>query len=246
VSYLISEDDSGASIPSSSSASSDLLATIYCTDENLAVRLAGDFVLLTPKWQVLAEGTDGAFASNGRWTLTSASAAFDTSGAAAGSVVWLTKPTATFGGGGELIAVDSVTNATTLAVRRCGLTAGEGKPPGPVGGLSSISYKILTLRPQIEEASFEINRRYMIDPAWAGRQPSDCYDLRDLRQACVLTVAVQRIQAEVQNNSKYASWGAKLETYTQELGDVLARVRLRWTQDDRLVPGSPFNTRLIR
>ena len=34
------------------------LATVYCTDEDVAVRAGGDFILLCPKWQSRAYGTD--------------------------------------------------------------------------------------------------------------------------------------------------------------------------------------------
>ena len=68
--------------------------------------------------------------------------------------------------------------------------------PGPVRGATGVEFLIATLDPQVEEASFDLNRRFWIDPNIAGRTPGDVYDLRDLRQACVLTVLAQRYASE--------------------------------------------------
>ena len=49
------------------------LATVYATDENLAIRSSSDFTMLCPDWQKLAFGTDGAFTVGAPWVLKSAS-----------------------------------------------------------------------------------------------------------------------------------------------------------------------------
>lgn len=218
------------------------LTTVYCTDEDIAVRAGGDFALLCPRWQKLAYGTDGALAANS-FTLTSASASF-TGDVTTGHVVWLKKPTSSFTGSGELLAVDSVPTSTSLVLRRLGLDSGIGQPPS-TSSVSSIEYVVQSLGPQIEEASFALNQAYRIDPAWSGRMPSDVYDLRDLRQACVLTVLMQRLQAEVQDKSD-AAWALKLRTYATELAEVRSRLQLRWSQDDRRPATNWFGTRLVR
>ena len=83
------------------------LATVYATDEHIAVRATGDFTVLCPDWQRVAAGVDGVFAADAPWTLTSASVDFEAAGVASGHVISLTAPKATFKGSGELLAVDA-------------------------------------------------------------------------------------------------------------------------------------------
>ena len=40
--------------------------------------------------------------------------------------------------------------------------------------------------------------------------------------------------------------GEKLRVYQQELASVLARVTLRWSQDERRQPTNWFSTRIVR
>jgi hypothetical protein len=203
----------------------DRLAVVYATDENLAVRAGGDFAMLCPDWQKLAAGTDGLFASGSPWSLSCAGVNFNAAGVVAGHVVSLRKPTTVFKGSGELLAVDAVAG-NNVTLRRLGCNPGLGQPPAPVAGLTAVEFQIATLDPQIDEASFELNRRFSIDPKVPGRTPADVYDLRDLRQACVLTVLAQRYAAETR--STQGDFALKLTQVRQDLAEVLARLQLRW------------------
>ena len=109
-------------------AAPDQLATVYATDENIAVRASGDFTMLCPDWQKLACGTDGTFAAGAPWVLTSASVDFVGAGVTARHVVLLQKPNTVFKGSGELLAVDSASPAG-LTLRRLGAGLGVGSPP---------------------------------------------------------------------------------------------------------------------
>jgi hypothetical protein len=220
------------------------LTTVYATDENIAVRASGDFAMLCPDWQKLAFGTDGTFAAGSPWVLTSASVNFTAAGVSAQHVVLLSKPSTAFKGSGELLAVQSATdNAITL--RRLGGSLNAGQPPAQAAGLTGVEFLIATLDPQIEEASFDLNRRFLIDPNLAGRTPSDIYDLRDLRQACVLTVLAQRYAAEVRGSQ--GDFALKLAQVRQELSEVLPRLQLRWGPSGLDTPSTNwFSTRLVR
>jgi hypothetical protein len=225
-------------------ASTDPLAVTYATDENIAIYASGDFAMLCPDWQKLAYGVDGVFSSGSPWLLSSASVNFATAGVTAQHVVLLKKPAPVFKGSGELLAVDSAT-AQGVVLRRLGASLGIGQPPSPSAGVTGVEFLIATLDPQIEEASFDLNRRLWIDPNVAGRTTDDIYDLRDLRQACVLTVLAQRYAAETRGNQ--GDFALKLTQVRQELGEVLARLTLRWGQSgtDRHSTNW-FSTRIVR
>jgi hypothetical protein len=220
------------------------LATVYATDENIAVRASGDFPILCPDWQKLAYGIDGVFAAGSPWVLTSPSVVFDAAGVTSQHVVLLKKPNTAFKGSGELLAVDSATNGS-VTLRRIGANLNQGQPPAPAAGLSGVEFVIATLDPQIEEASFDLNRRYSIDPNIGGRTPADVYDLRDLRQACVLSVLAQRYAAETRGNQ--GDFALKLAQVKQELSEVLARIQLRWsTSGADCNATNRFTTRIVR
>ena len=136
------------------------ISTVYATDESIAIRASGDFAALCPDWQKLAAGTDGVFNISTPWVLTSASNDFGS--VSVNNVIQLTAPKSAFRGGGEYLAVESVA-PNTLTLRRLGQSASTGLPPG-LGGVTSVAFTVATLYPQIEEASYDINRRFSIDP----------------------------------------------------------------------------------
>ncbi|WP_165221900.1 hypothetical protein [Aquisphaera insulae] len=203
----------------------DRLAVVYATDENIAVHASGDFSVLCPDWQKLAWGNDGVLLASSPWVLSSASVNFSRAGVVPGHVVLLRKPSTVFKGSGELLAVDAVAG-NTVTLRRLGLAPGAGQPPSPGGDLNAVEFLMTTLDPQTEEASFDLNRRLSIDPLLTGRAPSDLHDLRELRQACVLTVLARRYAAEVRGSQ--GDFALKLSDVKQELGEILARLQLRW------------------
>jgi len=222
----------------------DSLSTVYASDENVAVRCSGDFPILAPDWQKVVHGFDGAFEPGNPWLLNSPTFNFPIYGVCPGQIIVLRKPTSAFRGSGELLAVETASDAV-LSLRRIGAKAGAGAPPAPSSGLVGVEFVITTLAPQIEEASFDLNRRFNIDPDVAGRTPADLHDLRELRQACVLGVLARRYAAETR--SDHGDFALKLRQVQGELSEVLARLELRWGaggSDGRST--SLFSTRIVR
>jgi len=223
---------------------SDRVSIVYASDEDVAVRAAGDFVVLAPAWQKLAHGADGAFAVGDPWTLASPSTDFESAGVGPGHVVQLRKPSSTFKGSGELFAVASA-SGRSVTLRRIGMDAGRGAPASPAGGLTGVEFLVATLGPQVEEASFELNRRFGIDPGLPGRSPADLLDARDLRRACVLIVLALRYASEARSDE--GDFALKLRQAEAELADALSRLELRWgpAGSDRR-PSDAFRTRIER
>lgn len=205
-----------------------LLDVMYATDENMRVRLGPDFFTLAPRDQRIAHGTDGEFDVSDRWTLTSASVDFEAQGVAAGMVVQLVKRDV-FAQPSESFAVDAV-DGSSATLRRIGQAAGLGQPPGPVAGTTGVTFTIVTLSPQIEDASYDINRRFGVDPVHPGRTPGDFYDLREVRQATVLTAAHRQYLAMAREASEgdRESYYGKAASYKAELDDTLARLVVHW------------------
>jgi len=222
----------------------DRLSTVYARDEDVAVRATGDFAVLAPAWQKMAQGSDGAFAAGSPWTLASDSVDFGAAGVREGHVVQLRKPATVFKGAGELFAVARAEGGGVV-LRRIGAAEGVGAPPAPAAGLAGVEFLIATLDPQAEEASFDLNRRFNIDPRLPGRTPADLRDLRDLRHACVLGVLVQRYAAEARGGE--GDFALKLQHAKAELSEALARLELRWASasPDRST-SSYFSTRIVR
>lgn len=223
---------------------SDRLSTVYAADEDVAVRAPGDYAVLAPAWQKLAQGTDGVFAAGEPWTLVSGSTDFQAAGVGPGHVVLLRKPSTAFKGSGELFAATSASGGS-LVLRRIGMDAGRGAPAAPAAGLAGVEFLVATLGPQIEEASFELNRRFGIDPAVPGRSPADLLDARDLRHACVSTVLARRYASEARSGE--GDFALKLRRAEAELAEALARLDVRWGPPgaDRQ-PASVFSTRIVR
>ena len=220
---------------------------VYATDEDIAVRAGGDFALLCPPWQLMAAGTDGVFAAGSLWVLTSASVNFQNNGVAPNQVVLLTAPKASFPGGGSLLAIDSVSGGS-LVLRRLHTDLNVGQPPSPAAGLTSVAFAVNTLDPQIEEASYVLKRRYAIDDFTGGnvnRSSSWLYDLRELREATVLTVLLQRYLQETR--TERGDFDKKVQRIRQELDDALARVQVRWGPfGNSAEPSTLFGCKLSR
>jgi hypothetical protein len=82
------------------------------------------------------------------------------------------------------------------------------------------------LDPQVEEASFDIKRRFGIDENLVQRTSAWIYDLRDLRMATVLSVLLARYTQE--SRSEKGDFPRKLSQIKVELDLVLDRVQVRW------------------
>ncbi len=202
---------------------------LYATDEDIALRASADFAILCPRDQKLASGVDGLFDSSDRWTLRSPSVDFASQGLMPGHVVQLLGPSAIFRPPGEsLIVVHCDGFGVTL--RRRGQSVGSGQPPAPVGGFLGVEFAITTLAPQIEQASFEIDRRLGISDFHAGRQASDLMDPRELRELVVLTV-LHRQYMDMSRGAGGASQDAlavKAQLIKIELDELLARTAIHW------------------
>lgn len=223
----------------------EMLETVYATDEDVAIRASGDFAILCPAWQTLAYAADGSISTASPWSLSSASVDFVASGVIQGCVVRLTKPTTAFKGSGDLLAVDSAVGGTAT-LRRVGMPLGTGKPPAPGVSLAGVEFTVATLYPQIEDASFTLNRKWGIDPSSTSRRPVDLRDVRDLREATVLTVLLRMYVAE--NRSDRGDFAIKIKAVQQAFDAVNARLELRWgfVDDPLNPPTSIFGKRIYR
>ncbi len=198
---------------------------VYATDEDIAVRAGGDFVMLCPLWQQMGSGVDGVFAANAPWVLSSASVDFQSNGVMPHQVVQLTTPKSQYPGSGQLLAIDSV-SGLSLTLRRLHKDLNVGQPPAPASGLTGVTFTINTLDPQTEEASFDIKRRFGIDELIVDRTSSWVYDLRDLRMATVLTVLHDRYTVEARSDG--GDFARKIDLIKSQLSEVLDRVQVRW------------------
>jgi len=219
---------------------------VYATDEDIAVRAGGDWFLLAPAWQQMAAGTDGYFQAANPWVLHSTATNFGSNGVSPNQVVQLSAPKANFPGGGQLLAIDSVsTDGTNLTLRRLHKDLNVGQPPAPAAGLTGVTFTINTLDPQIEEASFDIKRRFGIDETIAYRSSTWIFDLRDLRMATILTVLKDRYIAETR--TERGDWSQKIAQMRSQLDQVLDRVQVRWgTFGNSAEPSTVFNCKLSR
>jgi len=226
------------------------LTTVYATDEDIAIRASADFPILCPKDQKLAAGSDGSFGASLPWTLASSSVDFSACGLSPGNIILLTKPVASFKPPGDaLVVVATAPFAVTL--RRKGLRIGAGQPPTPPTALMGVEFAAVTLGPQIESASYDMNRRYGIDDLVPGRRVVDLYDPREIREATILSVLYQQYVAMSRETGDQGdTFGAKAALVKAELDDLLDRVVVRWGSQvaPTAAEGSTnrFGTRLIR
>jgi hypothetical protein len=225
------------------------LTTVYATDEDLAIRAAADFPILCSKDQKLAAGSDGAFGPTDPWTLTSDTVDFAAAGLGPGQVVQLLGPVSSFRPPGELLVVVSV-GPGGVTLRRKGQAPGVGQPPG-LGSLAGVEFLVATLGPQIERASYDLNRRYGIDDLIAGRRSSELYDPREVNEATVLTVLYrQYLSMSRAADETRDTFAAKAVAFKGELDELLARVVVHWSPAVGLGTEDPsttrFSTRLTR
>jgi hypothetical protein len=210
------------------------LAIRYCTDEDIAVRAFGDFGELIPRDQVKAAAEDGVIPAS-LWSLTSASMNFGTREVAEGDMVRLygarnSDAATRFGplSSGSWFAVNSVAG-TTIGLRRKGMPAGIGEPAGGPAELSSVGFQVVTLRPQIEKASREINRKFGIDDAFVNQGAADIYDVDALRDACELMVLYRLYLAGSRMDKD--DWKIKALGFKEELEAAMSALNVQWGDD---------------
>jgi hypothetical protein len=220
------------------------LSTVYCTPEDILIRSPGDFAVLVPDGQTLADGADGAFDPADRWTLTSAAVDFAAAGVAPGDVCLITYDAnkKIYGPEGDILAVESAVGGS-LTLRRRGRPAGVGQPPGPAVGLAGVSFWVPDLQGQIEEASWDVDDRYGVDEAVPDSAPDMLYRLRELRQVTVLS-ALALLYAG-RSRGVDDAFDKKTTSVKAELDDLLARVQVRWRSSSQPDVSNRFG-RIVR
>lgn len=217
-----------------------LTLSSLCSDEDLAVWDPGDFANLAPRSQIVAAGTDGVFAALTPWVLSSASSAFATAGVAAGSIVALTKPQASFQQGNNLFGVDAAT-ASTVTLRRIGMSAGFGAPPG-AGGLTGVEFRVLTFAPQIALSSADVRRQYRLGVTPDRDLAALAESGEELRQLATLTTL--RRAYLVAAKGPDGDYKAKLALVSEALSRVEAKLSLTWgASGDAAPPTNLFSMR---
>lgn len=204
---------------------------LFCSDETVAVHIRGDYAMLAPKWQTLADGGDGTFSADAPWVLSSDSVNFQANGVAAQNVVVLSSPASAFPGGGHLFAVDSV-SGNSVTLRRVGFPLNIGQPPG-ASGLSTVKFSVPSLGPQIDEATYRLKDRFALDEqifyrssAWIYQGTEDAY--RCLRDACVFTVIADAYEAESRDQTDSGDFARKARVFAGRRDEALGRVQIRF------------------
>jgi hypothetical protein len=230
---------------------------IYATDEDIALRASADYLALCPRDQLLASGSDGVFDASDPWTLTSASVDFAAYGLVPGQLARLTKPSTAFGANGELFAIQAVA-AGAITLRRKGQAGGVGQPPAPQGGLGGVEFAVRSLGPQIQLAGYDLDRRFGVDDAIAGRRSVDLHDPHQLREAVILTVLYKQYLDQSrqfagriadQSETPGDVYAAKARIAKAELDELLDRLSLGWNEADvaaRAIATTRFGTRISR
>jgi len=206
--------------------STGLSTSLYCSDEDLAIAAPGDFGQLIPVAQTIAKGSDGVFAAaaGGSWVLTSPTNAFDAQGAAVGHVLQIRGPQATFPSTDTLGVVGC--NGTSITLRRPGMPAGVGNPPGPAAGVINVQFIIGTLYPQIERASYDLRKTFDLDDLVPGRQFTDMYDPRELQEACIALVLARQYRDMARHVGKMEDFYEKSRNHLADYTRIVQRTQV--------------------
>ncbi len=222
----------------------ELTSPVYATDEDILVNASGDFATLAPTWQCMAKGTDGVFNSGQPWILNSASVNFALQGVAPNQVVCLSGPKSSYPGGGDFLAIDSV-STNTITLRRPYKDLNIGSPPGPSAGLTGVTFNITTFDPQTAASTFDIKRRFGIDENITFRDSSWIYDIQDLRMAVVLSVLYDRYTAELRSDR--GDWVRKMGHIRSKRDEIIDRVQVRWgPYGNSAEPSTVFSCKISR
>lgn len=211
----------------------------------------GDFATLCPQWQLLASGTDGSFAADAQWVLTSASCDFQAQGVAAQNVIILKAPRASFPGQSMLYAVDSVAgNSVTLRI--IGQSLNVGQPPSPSAGMSGVAFSIPTLGPQIDEATYRLKQMFAIDEEifyrssdWLYQGAEDIY--RVFRDATVFSVLADAYESQMRDQVENGDFARKAKRYKMRREEAIAQINARWGPlGNSAEPSNIFGCRITR
>lgn len=199
----------------------------YATDEDVFIYAQGDFAALAPPSQMMAQGTDGVFAPNSPWILTSASVDFAAQGVTPNCIIQLTSPKSQYPGGGQFLAVDSVSN-NAITLRRPYKDLNVGQAPAPVAGLTSVGFVANTLGPQLVEAAYDLKQRFAINDTGQdfSRSSAFLYDVEVMRRPTVYWVLYERYTNEQRGDR--GDFPIKARKFQAKLTEVLDRIQVRW------------------
>lgn len=199
----------------------------YGVDEDVYIYALGDFAVLAPASQMMAQGTDGAFASGFPWVLTSASVDFQAQGVAPNCIVQLTAPRTQYPGGGQFLAVDSV-SGNSITLRRPYKDLNVGQPPAPAAGLTGVGFVINTLGPQLQEAAYDFKQRFAINDTGQdfSRSTAWLYDPEVMKRPTVYWVLHERYTNEQRTDR--GDFAIKAKKFEAKLQEVIDRIQLRW------------------
>lgn len=174
---------------------------LFCTDEDVAVRAAGDFGQMVPKFTVVARGADGTIDAADAWLLVSA-CPFQQTGIGPGHVlVWRYGPNQVNAVASQIYGVVAA-EPGGLRLRQLGSDdVVPGMPPDPATG---VPFAAPTVRPQIQRATRDL--MFMFQVASLDQLES----LDDFRSACELLVYLRLLVTMAQGASNRDAW---LEKY---------------------------------
>ena len=206
--------------------STGLSTSLYCSDEDLAIAAPGDFSQLIPVAQVIAKGADGIFAasSGGGWTLTSATNNFTSQGVLSGNVLQIRGPQSSFPST-DILGIAS-SSGTAVTLRRPGMPAGLGQPPGPAAGVTGVQFLVGTLYPQIERASYDLRKTFDLDDLVPGRQFTDMYDPRELQEACIALVLARQYRDMARHVGKMEDFYEKSKNHQADYARIIQRTQV--------------------
>lgn len=228
---------------------------LFATDEHIAMYAMADYHVLCPKWGCMAEGRDGTMAMAAPWVLSSATVNFQAQGVCPQTVASFSGPRDAFpGGGAYLLAVDSV-SGNSVTLRRIGLGLGEGQPPALAADLSQVCFSMLTLRPQIDGATYRIKDRFSIDEVTPFRATGWVYSgvedddpaPRIFRDAVTFETLADLYENAMREQTENGDFARKAKRYRVRSDEAISRLQIRWgPTGNSAEPDSIMSCRLTR
>lgn len=189
----------------------DVFAGLPCKDEDVAREAAGDYAVLAPKCERLAEGTDGAILASS-WDLTSATNDFAAQGVQSGHVVVLESKVVgskTVPMGKQVFGVAG-TSGSACTLKRFGYATGIGRTPGAPSGISGVTFTVPSVLAHIAAEAVEVRR--MLGLA----ANVDLSTLPDLRRVTALKALRSLYFAEYRQTTM-DTWKDKMEILDAEI-----------------------------
>lgn len=220
----------------------------FATDEDVAIRVPADYVLIVPEDQMLAQGDDAFLAPDDPWVLETGLADLGSRGIGRGNVVLVTYRADDPGGPDDTFAVESV-ELTRLRLRRKGQAAGTGAPPAAQFTGRRLRYSIPTLAPQLALLSDELDARFNIAELRRSGDLSATVVATVAGGATVLGVVYRQfLDASRRAADKADDLGAKALLYKAEFEALLEATFHRWNNRNAAASSAAVSraTRLSR